>query len=233
MIEQTGMPARGSRARPAAQRGQALAEALAALSAMLLVYAALARVGAWQESASRASQASRHAAFLATRGAPMPADPASRTQMDRSRRLSESAQAGAQDSWAARLGQEWALQDGGIVRMAVTVQAPAWASPVLPAVAGAGQPAPAPEFERQTAILADDGHGSGDRAVQQRVGRSATAWGQAAGRSLDIGRAIGAGLEGVDAPWGRPAPDFDWLEPWAGRVPDRYLRAAGSGMPGF
>jgi len=213
----------------AAVHGQALIEALVALSVLLLVYGAVARVGAWQESALRASQASRHAAFLATRGAPLPKDRDIDRRQERSRRLPDPAQPGARDAYAGRLRGEWSLQDQGIVRLVAAIRSPAWASVALPGAVPGDVPAGSPRFERQTAILADDGHSSDDHAAQRRVGRSATAWGQPARRSTDLGRSLGASMEGVDAAWERPAPDFDWLDPWAGLVPDRYLESAPRG----
>ena len=83
---------------------------------------------------------------------------------------------------------------------------------------------------RHTSILTAAGHGADDRAVTARIAQSDHAWRSAALRSEQAGRRVAASLQGLDAPWGRPAPDFDWLRAWEDVVPADRLKSAGS-MP--
>lgn len=81
---------------------------------------------------------------------------------------------------------------------------------------------------RHTAILTEAGHGADDRAVTARIAQSDHAWRSAARRSEQVGRRVAASLQGPDAPWGRPAPDFNWLRAWEDVVPEDRLKSGGS-----
>ena len=222
------LPGRGRRPAWARQGGQALVEAVVALSALALVYAAVLRVGAWQEAVLQASHASRHAAFLLARQAPEDAVAGEGLRAERSRSLPDAAQPGGRDEDAGALRRDWAVQDAGIVRAAASRRPAAAAD--LPAFPGTGRGSSwQPVFVRHTAILAGAGHAPDDGAVQRRVAGSATAWRNAADRSVRLGRRIRDAVADTDAPWGRPAPEFDWLSAWAGRVPERLLEPRRSG----
>ncbi|MER1968080.1 hypothetical protein [Castellaniella sp. GW247-6E4] len=80
---------------------------------------------------------------------------------------------------------------------------------------------------RHTAILRGAGSASGDADVQATLAGAGTLWALAADHSAGLGRAVEARARALDAPWGRPALQLDWLTPWAGRVPARHLRPGG------
>lgn len=83
-------------------------------------------------------------------------------------------------------------------------------------------------LDRHTAMVANAGHAANDAAVADRLDAGEQAWRAAADRSRQAGRAVAQAMSRVDAPWGRPAPDFDWLRPWQDVVPaDRLARTGG------
>lgn len=74
-----------------------------------------------------------------------------------------------------------------------------------------------------TAIAVGSGAASSDALVQHTLAGSALAWGHAQQASQAVGQAVARRLGPLDAPWGRPEPQWDWLGPWAGQVPQRHL----------
>jgi len=122
--------------------------------------------------------------------------------------LADAGQPGAAHGGAAELRRQWGLHDEAI-------QA-AFAS-----VAGLRQPfgGGRPTLRRHVAVLAGAGHAGSDAAVQQRVAQSALAWADASRASMLAGSRVADRTAPADRAWGRPAPVFDWLGPWAGAVP--------------
>lgn len=130
------------------QRGQALVESLAALLGLAVLWVALHWLAHYQDAALSATHASRHAAFLASRGnlddsvqavaGPFFTGSAHRWTDRRSQEildpgtsvkrlgrrmppLSELAQPGAGLTHAAALRRDWSLEDTGILRAEVSV----------------------------------------------------------------------------------------------------------------
>jgi hypothetical protein len=79
-------------------------------------------------------------------------------------------------------------------------------------------------MRRHTSILADAGHAASDRQAQHRIAASPQAWRRVAAHGLAAGRQAASRFKGVDRAWSRPAPDFDWLTPWADLVPPGRVR---------
>lgn len=155
-------------------------------------------------------------------------------QFDLEQVLDAAAQPGGAHADARDLRQGWLIEDAGIVTARVEVAAVAPAPPAsgmarfdASSASGLAQfDAWRPTIRRHAAILAGAGHASSDARVQQRVAGSGLGWAFAADRSYALGRRVQSWAGGLDRPWGRTEPLFDWLGPWAGRVPDRYLRSA-------
>ncbi|SHG73860.1 hypothetical protein [Pollutimonas bauzanensis] len=142
--------------------------------------------------------------------------------------LAAQAQAGGAAPYAQSLRQGWRIEDTGILAGHVAV-AP-W--PGLPPGPAASPSAGLNYFDsqrlvlrRHTAILAGAGHAPDDAAAQQLLAGSALAWGKSADASYALGAQVAAAMVRVDAAWNRSAPVFDWLAPWAGRVPDPHLHS--------
>ncbi|PLC49473.1 hypothetical protein CR159_12780 [Pollutimonas subterranea] len=140
--------------------------------------------------------------------------------------LAAPAQAGRTSGNAGILRRQWHIEDTGILASTITV-------------APRSRPVRAVEptsvtglsyfdhqqlaLRRHTAILTGAGHASSDTAAQQVVADSALAWSQSASASYALGANIAGAMSAVDAAWNRPEPNFDWLAPWAGQVPDTHL----------
>lgn len=235
------------------QTGQALAEALVALSMLLLIWAAIAWLGRYQDIALQASHASRYAAFATARGE-TPEQNAIRQDyflgpthrwadrrgvlllakdqitldVGRGPSLSGMAQPGQAAAHAKTLREQWGLADSSIVDARISV---AFTSRQLH-----GGPAANtfmsgirdfdkayPGLTRHTSILVGAGHALDDSNVQQRVAESDLAWGDAARTSYGLAQQIKTFMNPVDAGWERPGPTHDWLEAWVEAVPDQHL----------
>jgi hypothetical protein len=85
-------------------------------------------------------------------------------------------------------------------------------------------------MRRHTSILADAGHAASDRQAQDRIATSPQAWRRVAAPGLAAGRQAASRFKGVDRGWSRPAPDFDWLTPWADLVPPGRVRTTSRGQ---
>jgi hypothetical protein len=79
-------------------------------------------------------------------------------------------------------------------------------------------------LNRHTAILTDAGHAISDRGVTERLQRAPQTWAASAAQSTRVGKEVTQQLSGIDRPWGRPLPQFDWLTPWETLVPADRLR---------
>lgn len=140
--------------------------------------------------------------------------------------LAAKAQAGGVVAHAQALRQGWRLEDSGILASQVSV-APVFKPRSSPTDSFAGGLA---NFDtqqlilrRHTAILTGAGHASDDLAVQKRVAASFVAWGNNANASYTHGAEVAGAMALVDAAWNRTEPVFDWLEPWAGQVPELHI----------
>ncbi|WP_397473067.1 hypothetical protein [Pusillimonas sp.] len=234
----------------APQAGQALAEALLALSALLLVWAAVAWLGRYQDMALQASHASRYTAFAEARGeAPAPDivrrhyffGPTHRwsdrrgellladknqvaLELSRGPHLEAVAQPGQAVSHAQNLREQWGVADAGIVDARISVGFPSRQAHNGPEkrafMSGLRDFDGYPVLVRHTSILKGAGHAAGDAQAQQRVAGSALAWGDAASISYGLAQQIKTVMKPVDAGWRRPDPTQDWLGSWAGDVPE-------------
>jgi hypothetical protein len=247
------MPAHAARF----QRGQAAAEALLVLLLLASLWVGSAWLLRWQDVAMQAQHASRYAAFAASRdiaaqpledirhgyfsgpahlwrdrrGADLLSAGRSEVslQFDRAQALGAAAQPGGAHADAGELRQGWLIEDTGMVTARVAVEAAAPAH--SPAASGLAQfDAWRPAIRRHSAILAGAGHASSDARAQQRAAGSGLGWSLAAERSYALGRRVQSWAGGLDRPWGRAQPLFDWLGPWAGRVPQLHLSPATGGQ---
>lgn len=148
--------------------------------------------------------------------------------INRYRELSSTAQPGGNSSDVVQLRKEWEIEDAGIVSAVVSVSAQAPRQVTVEKTdslkIGLAQfDDNYPILSRYTAILTGAGHATEDLGVQDRVASSSFAWNDTASRSYALGRRIEAVMSKVDNGWGRPKPQFDWLSPWSGAVPQRHL----------
>lgn len=82
-----------------------------------------------------------------------------------------------------------------------------------------------PLIRRHTSIMTGSAHSSDDTATAERIVKSDLAWSRPARDSYRLGRRVEAAASRVDAGWDRPKPVFDWLQPWADRLPEHHLRS--------
>lgn len=83
-------------------------------------------------------------------------------------------------------------------------------------------------LDRHTAILRGAGTAQSDQRVQSVLANAGALWAMDGSASLRAGRAADQRLRPLDAAWGRPDLQTDWLGPWAGWVPSRHLRVGDS-----
>lgn len=149
--------------------------------------------------------------------------------VDHSEKLSAFMQPGANHEQASLLRKDWEIEDPGLARLALSVTpmfAAARKQPEANAVLGLGL-----DFfdhfslsiKRHTSILTGAGHAASDRAAHTRSSVSQEGWQNAAGLSYASGRKIQSFAQSVDAPWDRPQPVLDWLQPWQGMLPIHHL----------
>lgn len=81
-----------------------------------------------------------------------------------------------------------------------------------------------PRIRRHTSIMTGSAHSSSDASAADRIAESELAWSRPARNSYRLGRRVDTVASRVDEGWGRPRPIFDWLQPWAERVPEYHLR---------
>jgi hypothetical protein len=237
------------------QGGQALVEGIAVLGVVLLLGLAIAWLGRFQDMALSAQNASRHAAFQQARaGTAMMSGSLSRHYFSgpahqwadhrgrsvlgdggegvgvslRRQVLESDAQPGGRGAYASALRSDWGIQDPGLLRVDVALSA------ALPPLNGDAPnrgwlrfDARYPALRRHTAILTGAGHAPGDTQVQQMLAQSELAWHSSARLSILAGEKVTTVMSRVDSAWNRTAPDFDWLGPWAGRIPEHHLAVAG------
>lgn len=236
------------------QSGQALAEGLAVLGLMLLVCMAIAWLGRFQDMALSAQHASRHAAFQQTRtGIALTSADISKHYFSgpahqwntlrgqpflgaggegvgvsiRRQALGPYAQPGGQGGPASALRGDWGIQDPGVLHVGVSLAAASFENGAAANSARLYLDSGYPSLHRHTAILTGAGHASGDAQVQQVLARSELAWGASASTSYTAGKKVAAIMNRLDSAWSRTAPDFDWLAPWAGRIPEHHLAPTG------
>ncbi|WP_148087261.1 hypothetical protein [Pigmentiphaga humi] len=227
--------------------GQAMAEALLALGVLGLLLVFGASVGRLQDIALQTAYAARHVAFAvaldapeherqeaAARffsgplhawrnhdGSPLLAgpEPVRLVVFRQADGLPAGAEVGGTDVHASMLRTELLPGYQGLRAGRIDV-----APRLSTAAAAASWPAMDLVLSSRYAILAGAGEADSDADVQARLGAAPRAWRDAAEATGRAGRGVSA-LGRVDAGWGRPAPQFDWLSAWAGLVPADRLGA--------
>ncbi|HWL27346.1 MAG TPA: hypothetical protein VNQ97_00430 [Burkholderiaceae bacterium] len=245
---------------PARQAGQALVEGCIVLALFLLLWFALSWLAGLQDIGLAAQHAGRQLAFKHARGSQDDVHAAARrhflsgpahrwssidgstildTSLEASRvhidigpDLEEQAQPGGAAPHAAALRDGWALNDTGIVTARVSV-----ATLASPAMSGrvsghvhSNASGASLTLRRHTSVLANAGHAEDDGAVQKRVAGSGPGWGDAAHVSYSLAQRISDRMAAVDSAWKRPLPRTDWLEAWAGAVPQPHLVSHDGGL---
>lgn len=218
------------------ESGQALAEGLAMMPLLALLWVGVTWTGQGLRAGSVAQDESRHLAFLAAarqdtqrpaglsvsasswQGAAV----AAQAVTSRAAALGEAAQAGGRHPHARRLREAWRAADAGLLRSAASAQ-------FRPLLGARGEffPAAATTLRRETWLLTGGGHSGSDALAQARIADSELGWGVAANLTAQHGRRVADVMRRVDRPWRRTQPDFDWLQPWRGAVPETVLRRGG------
>ena len=189
------------------ERGQSLLEAMLGLAVLGTLGIAVHLTGRWHDLSISALQSSESAGFMRTFG----------QTSGQGVRL-EPGQANPPPGGSVpALMTEWKIGEKGLVvarasaaGVATQVHLPAWV--------------PSPAIVRHTYMHGGTGHGQSDAQIQSHTGSSPTAWSAAAKHSAELVHQARVATRPVDAPWHRPAPDSDWLTPWAGFVPVKLLR---------
>lgn len=222
-------------------RGQALAEGVVVLALLATLYWAIPVLGRYQDMVLSSTQASRHAAFLASRddtaegqsNAVIPGfslawrDHRGEALVTQAPALewhrlapSASLQPAGLRSEVEGLYSDWHLTDRGVLVTNVSVRA-------RDLVSDPGRTAGLLRFQGHTALLTQAGHAVDDADVSRRIAAGRSGWGQAYGLSVTTGRSLAGRLRETERGWGRPAPDFDWLTSWDAKLPQDRLRPRG------
>ena len=236
------------------QSGQALAEGVVVFLALAAMSAAIAWLYRWQDIALQASHASRALAFEHVRNplAQETSDVVDQLLQRKQRwndikgntllpdgsvqwsieQQTSGGSAHAFPELAANAWQELGFETDAIATASVQVGSDGGDAMRMPALS-LWQPSesdrqtrlPGLQLIRSTSILSvSAGHSENHRQVQQRIGQSTSLWRSVADVSVSLGRKTDTLMRPVDAAWNRPAPSFDWLAPWAGKLPP-YLKS--------
>lgn len=232
------------------RKGQSLVESMVAFLGLIVLFLAIPWLGRLVDINLQAENASRYGAFSMSRRLDHLDEQAikqkfflskehhwkNRRQEDivtaeqiklvhnRSAVLSDEAQAGQNTNFAKALRQEWSLQDRGIADIQIQVTPEYGDQPSSNGLwldGGFLERLVIP-IKRHTAILSDAGHSDTDIHSHQRTASSSLAWKQVSHDSYALGRHIqkyASPVEGFE----RAQPIFDWLVPWAGKLPERHI----------
>lgn len=239
---------------PPSQRiGQALVESIVLMLVFISFFVAIPWLGRLIDIGIQQSNASRYAAFQWARQLTSPDKQQLKQQFflshqhnwrdrqqnkivnasdisiqsERKQVLSDDMQPGKRVGQADVLRRQWGLQDQGIVTVKLDIT-PHYTNHhisgkgALDIDAGFLERIPLTIY-RHTAILINAGHSDSDIASHRRVGQSALAWKTVTEQSYVLGKHIqryAAPVEGFS----RHKPVFDWLVPWAGKLPKHHLR---------
>ena len=238
--------------RGASQNGQALAEGLVVLLILAAMFTAIAWLYRWQDLALQASHASRALAFEHvrnpksqeasdvvdqllrkkhrwnnTQGETLLPHDAVQWRLDQ--RYFEN-QTDAFPALAATTWQELGFDADTIATASVQIASDGKNVVRMPVLSlwqlsASDVRASHPVFQltRSTSILSvSAGHSANHEQVQQRFGQSGSLWRSVVDTSVSLGRKTDVLMRPVDKAWNRPSLSFDWLLPWAGRLPS-YL----------
>ena len=76
------------------------------------------------------------------------------------------------------------------------------------------------KISRQSFIDAGSGYASSDQATQEKIGTSASLWSKAFRHSSKVMVPLHAITSKTDSAWQRPEISLDFIQPWAGVVPE-------------
>lgn len=247
-----------------AQCGQAIAEALLVLAVLIACFTAVIWLGQVANLGIQASMASRYQAFQLTRSANGGSDNAGNSDLSNfnlkerglnglkvleqgavtvshssQTQMSDEGRIGTQNTQAARLREEWNMDDGRVQRAMVTVKPFTSANSITAEQPVSGKPAAGFEvggnstrtflnsvsltMKRQTSILTSAGHSADDLAANKRAASADTAWKSAADDSIHLTKSINARIRGIDRGWNRPEPTYDWIINWHQLIPVHHL----------
>lgn len=234
--------------------GQSLAETLVVMLAILIFFTAIPWLGRLLDIGLNQANASAYAAFQYTRQLDgvdekdikerfflgvdknwrdrrqelLMSSERVHISVGHEKRLNTLMQPGMQAEHAQALREGWKIEDKGVVQARLS------ASPTYSRVGSAKTTALGldlgffdqlnPRLSNHTAILSDAAHASSDIESHHRTAWSNEAWGNATDRSYDLGRKIQSYAGPVDAGFDRAEPVFDWLVPWAGKLPGHHTQ---------
>lgn len=234
------------------RRGQSLVEGLVLLLVLISFFIAIPWLGRLLDIGLQQTSASRYMAFQWTRRMVAPDDLEVKQKFflakehnwrdrqqhkivnannitirsDRQLLLSDEMQPGQRETYAPILRQQWGIADKGVVIAQLQVTPQYWhhnnVASALGIDAGFLERLPLTLY-RHTAILMDAGHSDTDENSHRRAGTSALAWKDVTERSYALGQHIQRYAEPVEG-FDRDAPVFDWLVPWAGKLPQHHLK---------
>ncbi|NLY33767.1 MAG: pilus assembly protein [Alcaligenaceae bacterium] len=149
--------------------------------------------------------------------------------VDRTEKLNAFMQPGSNHAQASLLRKDWQIEDPGMARLSLSLTplfTAARKQPDSKAALGLGL-----DFfdhfsfsiKRHTSILTGAGHAASDQAAHAHTSLGREGWQNAASLSYASGRKIQSFSQSVDAPWDRPKPVLDWLQPWQGMLPAHHL----------
>lgn len=236
------------------QRGQSLTEFLVLMLALLVFLMAIPWLGRLLDISLNQSNASAYAAFQHTRQLDTVNEDdikqrfflgsdknwrdrqqkllldSDRVQItiERESKLNADMQPGMQAEYSSSLRRDWQIEDKGIVQSIVTVH-PQYSQVSENKDVALGLNLSffdrlQPQLQRHTAILSDAAHASSDLLAHQRTEWSKDGWRNAADSSYELGRKIQSYAGPVDQGFKRVQPVFDWLQPWAGKLPRHHLQ---------
>ena len=229
-------------------RGQALVEGVVVLLALIALWVCATWLFRLQDMALQTTHAAGFSAFSAARG-----DDVDAVALGIRRQFFQ----GPAHQWRTLPGRQWlspARDEVQVTRQShalpdfsgqpgggepgVSVLLTDWSVPDNDLVTGRVAVLPrsltvgtAPRLVRRQGILVGAGHGRQDTDVLARLGRSSAGWSGSASASTGAGQGLAVVLQPLDAGWGRAQARFDWLDPWVGDVPDRYLKSLTGGSP--
>ncbi len=149
--------------------------------------------------------------------------------VDRNEKLDATMQPGVNHGQASLLRKGWQIEDPGIARLSLSVT-PVFTAARKQADSNVALNLGLDYFDhfslsirRHTSILTDAGHAASDKVAHTHTSLSREGWQNAASLSYESGRKVQSYAQSVDAPWDRPQPVFDWLQPWQGKLPAHHL----------
>lgn len=180
----------------AAQQGQAVCEALIVLTIFLLLMTGMQFTNSMQFSALHMLMDSAKKVFEVSLG--------KATTGDIERYTSTDQKISSMRNGVNKLNAELYMADPGFVKASSHASDPRWNKI---------------NIHRHSFIETGSGYAATDRAVQDRINQSRSAWRDAFELSSDNIRRVGAITSRTDIAWKRPTISLDFVQPWAGVIP--------------